>query len=56
MSGLGGAKCPGQNGLNNEPSGSHMRHRASCHWKEICNDPYQIIQVFLKRLTKFDQV
>ena len=22
----------------------------------LCNDPYQIIQVFLKRLTKFDQV
>ena len=35
MSSSGGATCPRQNGSNNEPSGAHMRHMASCHWKEI---------------------
>ena len=35
MSGSGGATCPGQNGSNNEPSGAHMRHMASCHWRKI---------------------
>ena len=35
MSGSRGATCPGKNGLNNEPSGAHMRHMASCHWRKI---------------------
>ena len=35
MSGSRGATCSGQNGSNNEPSGAHMRHMTSCHWKEI---------------------
>ena len=33
MSGSEGATCPGQNGSNNEPSGAHMRHMASFHWR-----------------------
>ena len=35
MSGSGGARCLGKNGSNNEPSGAHMRHMASCHWRKI---------------------
>ena len=38
MSGSGGATCLGQNGSNNEPSGAHMRHVASCHWRRnLCS-------------------
>ena len=35
MNGSGGATCPRQNRSNNEPSGVHMRHMASCHWMKI---------------------
>ena len=35
MSSSGGSTCPGQNGSNNEPSGAHMRHMTSCHWRKI---------------------
>ena len=33
MSGSKGATCPEKNGSNNEPSGAHMRHMESSHWR-----------------------
>ena len=35
VSGSRGATCHVQNESNNEPSGAHMRHMASCHLREI---------------------